>query len=196
MKTSHILAWSLAGLIAGGSVAYGQTMADVARKEEARRQAVKTPARVYTIQDVQRANGADPTAPVSAPPGGTAAPAASAVSAPGAAAVALPEPSQTEPATRDEAYWRGQFASAREKLERSTAYTNALKTQYSVLANRFVTLSDASERGAVAAEMQKAEAEITRLQEEGGQQAKDLADLEEQARRAGVPAGWIRQPDR
>jgi hypothetical protein len=195
MKTSRILAWSLVGLIAGGTVAYGQSLADVARKEGERRKAIKTPAHVFTIQDVQKASGADPTAPVAAPPAATPAPAASGASAPGAAAAAPPEPSEAEPPAQDEAYWRGRFASAREKLERSTAYIDALKTQYSVLANRFIALSDAAERGAVFAEMQKAEAEINRLQEEVSQQTQELADLEEQARRAGVPAGWIRQPD-
>jgi hypothetical protein len=194
MKTSRILAWSLVGLIAGGTVAYGQSLADVARKEGERRKAIKTPAQVFTIQDVQKASGADPTAPVTAPPAATPAPAAPGTSAPGAAAAAPPEPSEAEPPVQDEAYWRGRFASAREKLERSTAYIDALKTQYSVLANRFVALSDATERGAVFAEMQKAEAEINRLQEEVGQQTQELADLEEQARRAGVPAGWIRPP--
>jgi hypothetical protein len=196
MKTSRILALSLIGLIAGGTVAYGQSLADVARKEEERRKAVKTPARVFTIQDVQKAGGVDPTAPVTAPPEGSTAPAASAATTPAAAAATLPDSSKEEPPVQDEAYWRGRFASAREKLERSTAYIDALKTQYSVLANRFVAVSDAAERGAMFAEMQKAEAEISRLQEEVGQQTQGLADLEEQARRAGVPPGWIRPPGR
>jgi hypothetical protein len=195
MRISRIVAWSLAGLIAGGSVAYAQTLGDIARKEEERRKAVKTPAHVYTLQDVERASGVDPTVPVAVPAAAPAVPAASAAAAPAATAAAQPEPSRTEPAAKDEAYWRGQFASARDKLERSNAYINALKTQYSALANRFITLSDAGERGAVLAEMQKAEAEISRLQEEVGQQTKELADLEVQARRAGVPAGWIRRPD-
>ena len=72
MKTSSILAWSLVGLVLGGSVAYGQSLVDIARREEDRRKAVKTPARVYTIQDVQKASGVDPNASVAAAPAGAA----------------------------------------------------------------------------------------------------------------------------
>jgi len=198
MKTSRILAWTLASLVVGGSVAYGQTLVDVAREEEARRKSVKAPSRVYTLQDVQKASGADPAAPVSAPQGATAAaaaPAAPAATPPGPAAAAPPDPSKTEPPPKDEAYWRGQVSGARDKLGRSAAYLNALKTQYGVLTDRFLALADGAQRGAVAAEIQKVDAEINRLQQEMGEQTKALADLEEEARRAGVPPGWIRLPD-
>jgi hypothetical protein len=197
MKISSILASSLVGLVLGGSVAYGQSLVDIARREEDRRKAVKTPARVYTLQDVQKANGVDPTAPVAAAPGGATAPAAAAAVPPDTAAAAKPaaQPAPEEGA-KDEAYWREAFAGARDRLERSTAYMSALKTQYDVLANRFTTLNDPAARGAVVVEMEKVQAQIDRLQLDVDQQTKDLAALEEEARRARVPPGWIRPPDR
>jgi hypothetical protein len=192
MKYSRILAWSLAGLVFGGSLAYGQTLADLARKEEERRKAVKAPSRVYTTQDVQRASGTDPTAPPPAVTPPATAPSASA--GPATAAVKAPEQPPPDQQPKDEAYWRGVFTNARDRLERSSAYMSALKTQYDVLANRFVGLSDSADRGAVMVEMDKVQGEIDRLQQDVSQQTKELADLEVQARRAGVPAGWIRPP--
>lgn len=197
MKIRPILTWSLAGLVFGGSVAYGQSLVDIARKEEERRKAVKAPSRVYTFQDVQKASGVDPTAPVTAAPGGTTAAPAPAAKPPGAAAApkdaAAPPPDQ---GAKDEAYWREMFSDARTKLERSNAFLSALKTQYDLLANRFTGLSDSAERGAVVAQMEKVQAELERVQQDIAQQSKDLATLEEQARKAGVPPGWIRPPDR
>jgi hypothetical protein len=197
MKTSSILAWSLVGLVLGGSVAYGQSLVDIARREEDRRKAVKTPARVYTIQDVQKASGVDPNAPVAAAPAGAATPADAAASPPDAATTAKPAPQPApEQGAKDEAYWREAFAGARDRLERSTAYMSALKMQYDVIANRFTTLSDLAARGAAIAEMEKVQAQIDRLQLDVEQQTKDLAALEEEARRSHVPPGWIRPPDR
>ncbi len=182
-------------MVLGGSVAYGQSLVDLSRKEEERRKTIKAPAKVYTIQDVQKASGADPTVPQPAAPAATGA-AAPAAAKPAEAAApkegAAPPPEQ---AAKDEAYWRGVFADARDKLDRSNGFLSALKVQYDMLASRFAATSDAAERGALVAQMEKVQAEIDRLQLDIGQQSKDLADLEEQARKAGVPAGWIRQPD-
>ena len=186
MRTRPIVAWTLAGLLLGGS-AYAQSLADISRKEEARRKAVKTPAKLYTIQDVQKASGGDPTAPLTAPAAGVKQPE---VAAPKEAAAPPPEQG-----VKDEAYWRGAFADARTKLERSNGFLSALKAQYEVLANRFAATSDAAERGALVAQMEKVQAEVDGLQQDIVQQSKDLADLEEQARQAGVPAGWIRPPE-
>jgi hypothetical protein len=197
MRIRPILAWSLAGLLFGGSVAYGQSLVDLSRKEEERRKAVKAPSKVYTIQDVQKASGVDPTVPQPAAAG--VIPAAGVAGAKPAEAGAAPKDAAAPPAeqgVKDEAYWRGMLSDARTKLERSNAFLSALKTQYEVLANRFTTLSDAAQRGAVVAEMEKVQAELDRVQQDVGQSSKDLADLEEQARRAGVPAAWIRPPDR
>ncbi len=196
MKIRSILAWSLAGLVLGGSVAYGQSLADIARKEEERRKAVKAPVKVYTIQDVQKASGVDPTVPQPAAPALGAAAAPAGAKPPDAAAqkeAAAPPPEQ---GAKDEAYWRGVFASARDKLDRSNGFLSALKVQYDTLASRFAATSDAAERGALVAQMEKVQAEIDRLQQDIAQQSKDLSDLEEEARRTGVPAGWIRPPDR
>ena len=53
-----------------------------------------------------------------------------------------------------------------------------------MIANRFTTLSDLAARGAAIAEMEKVQAQIDRLQLDVEQQTKDLAALEEEARRA------------
>jgi hypothetical protein len=193
MTTRSVLAWTLVGLVFGGSVAHGQSLVDIARKEEERRKAVKTPSKVYTVLDVRKASGVDPTAPLPAPQGG-AATAAESPSAPAPAAKPA-EPTPPDQSAKDEAYWRRVFTEARDRLARSSGFMSALKTQYDVLANRFTTVSDAAQRGAIVAEMEKVQGEIDRLQQDIDQQTKDLASLEDQARKAGVPPGWIRQPD-
>jgi len=195
MTIRAVVVWSLVGLAVGGSAAYGQSLADVARKEEERRKAVKTPSKVYTIRDVRKALGGDPSTPLAPTPGEAASPGVSArppdspVSAP---QVATPPP--VPPEVKDEAYWRRLLGDARSKLERSTTVASALRSQYEVLASRFASLADASQRGLVIAEMEKMQSEIDRVQKEIGQQTQDVANLEEQARRAGVPPGWIRPP--
>jgi len=195
MRTYAVVLWSLAGLTVAGSAAYGQSLADIARKEEERRKAVKTPAKVYTVRDVWRVVGGDPAAVLAPPPAVDVSPSApaqppDAPSTPPPAAA--PPPAQSD--VKDEAYWRRVVGEARSRLERSALVVGTLRSQYEALAYRFASLSDASQRALVVVEMEKLQTEIDRLQREVSQQTQDLAGLEEQARRAGVPPGWIRPP--
>jgi hypothetical protein len=199
MKTRVILVSSLASLVFAGSVARGQSLVDIARKEEARRKAVTTPARVYTNQDVRPMAPAEPASPEQpATPGAAQAPivppAGPGANAPKETAQppTTPLPPQTD--VKDEASWRSLATEARTKLERSEETLSVFTAQNEVLAGRFAALSDLAQRAQVVAEMQKAQAEIDSLQKEIAAQAQQIAAIEEQARRAGVPPGWIRLP--
>ena len=97
-----------------------QSLADVARAEEARRKAVKAPAKVYTNEDL----GKGGKAPVSPPaPADTSKPGAS-----GAAGAAKTSPASTPAAQseatagKDEKYWRSRMTDARSALQRSQAF--------------------------------------------------------------------------
>lgn len=206
MTARAIVSWSLVILACAESAAHAQSLADLARQEEARRQAVSVPARVFTSKDVPAvalpvpaavpAPGT-PDAPAQPEAPATAPPAAETVSAPPAAPSEEPAPAAAPPSsdTRDETYWRTLHADARAALERTEATLRAFEQQYEALAARFVALGDASERAQVVADMEKAQSEIGRLQQEYIAQAQQVTAIEEQARRAGVPPGWIRQPE-
>jgi hypothetical protein len=51
---ARTLVWGLVGIIAFSGVARSQSLGDVARKEEERRKAIKTPGKIYTNDDLRR----------------------------------------------------------------------------------------------------------------------------------------------
>lgn len=208
MTGRAIVSCSLVIVACAASAARAQSLAELARQEEARRQAVSVPARAFTNKDVPAvatpapAAAPTPTAPdtPAQPEAQAAAPAAGAAvetePTPPAAPPQEPAPAAAPPSSdaSDEAHWRTLHAEARARLERTEATLRVFEQQYEALAARFVALGDASQRAQVIADMEKAQSEIGRLQQEYVAQSQQLTAVEEQARRAGVPPGWIRQP--
>ena len=179
-----VLAVVLLQLVA--AVAGAQSLADVARKEEQRRKDVKKPAKVYTNKDLGQV---DPAPPPPATP-------AAAATTPGDAVKAGGEkpagPTEEEQRAADEQRWRGRMAEARSQLERSKMFGEALQTRANSLWADFTARDDPAQRGRIEAERKKTLAEIDKVKGEIEAQTKALADLEEEARRAGVPPGWLR----
>jgi len=167
-----------------------QNLADVARAEEARRKAVRGQAKVYTNENLRGADGAEPPTPPAAPAppatvpsGATAKPAA-----PGAKPAA---PATADPA-KDEKYWRDRLAVARDALRRSQTFADALQSQINGLYTEFVNMSDPAQRALIEQKRLAAIAEQDRVKADIVKQTKALADIEDEARRANVPAGWLR----
>jgi len=190
-----VLGWAVA------ATASAQSLAGLAEKEEARRKTVKKAARVYTNKDVK------PSAPSSPPAGGTGASAESAASqqegAPGGdaaeqkpAAEGAPEEgaqkSEEELRADDEARWRERMREARAALERSQVFEQALQSRINALWADFTARDDPAQRAAIDAERKKSIAELNRVKADIVAQTKAIADIEEEARRAGVPPGWLR----
>jgi hypothetical protein len=175
-----------------GAVASAQTLGDVARTEEARRKTIKEPGKVYTNQDLKRDSGS--AAPTPAP---ADQPAASAAAPPPQAdagakdAAAQNESKGTEP-VKDQAYWKGRIAQVRDQLDRSKMFLTALESRVNALNTDFVNRDDPVQRAAVEQDRQKALAEIDRVRKDIAQQTKAIADIEDEARRAGVPPSWLR----
>ena len=166
-----------------------QTLADVARAEEARRKTVKEPGKVYTNQDLKRdSTGEAPRAPDVQLPGSQAAASPEAKAKDAAAAT---EPKTDEPA-RDEAYWRARMTQARDELGRSKTFLAALESRVNALKTDFVNRDDPGQRAVIERDRQTAVAEMERVQKDIERQTQAIADIEEEARRAGVPAGWLR----
>jgi hypothetical protein len=176
-------------------VAAAQSLADVARKEAERRKAVTQPSKVYTNEDLRRlppATGqsqpAEGQKPADAAP--AAVPATDASPAPAKAKPAAEAPSR-EPA-KDEAYWRKRITDARADLERIGLLIGAFESRVNALTADFSARDDPAQRAVIARDRQKALAELERLKKDREAQEKAIKGIEEEARQAGVPPGWLR----
>ena len=168
--------------------ASAQGLADVARQEEARRKVVKPSRKVYTNADL-KSDGSSAAPPTPASASGAAA----ATPAPPAAAASGEKPANAEAqGPRDQAHWSGRMSAARAALERSRIFAEALQSRINALSTDFVNRDDPAQRAQLELERQRSVAELDRVKREIGEQTKAIAAIEEEARKAGVPPGWLR----
>jgi hypothetical protein len=170
--------------VAVASSAYGQSLGDVAKKTETRKAPAGKPAKVYTNNDLPKAE------PSVTPPAASEQPAAAPPAA--SAQQPAPEPKPADGPKKDEAYWRGRVTEIRDNLQRARMFQEALQTRINSLSADFTSRDDPAQRSVVAADRQKALAELERVKKEIKDFEKQLSDLEDEARRAGVPPGWLR----
>ena len=177
-------------IVLAGSAVSAQTLADVAKKEAERRKTAKTTSKVYTNDDLRGypIPAAEPAAPSATQAPGTPAPPPDAA---GAAATEKPKP--VEPSEqKDEAYWRGLVTNARDTLERTRSHLEAMQSRVNGLTADFYARDDPAQRGVLWTERTKALQEIERLKKEIDEQTQAIAKIQEDARKAGVPPGWLR----
>ena len=167
-------------------LASAQGLAAVAKKEEERRKTAKT-GKVYGNGDLKADITPSPPAPANATPSGPTAPSTQvpSVNLPGGKA-------EPETPVKDEAYWRGRINAARSALERSRIFADALQSRVNALTTDFVNRDDPAQRSQIEMERRRALAEQERVKKEIVDQTKAIADIEEEARKAGVPPGWLR----
>lgn len=158
------------------------TLAEAARREAWRRQASSHAARTLTTSDLPRSIQPEPVQP---PPGAdsTVAP----VPPPAAAVPAVP-PRPVE----DEAWWRDRMATARAAIERDQVLTDAMQSRINALTTDVASRDDPRQRALLVEQRQRALVELDRLKAQIVRDRQAVADIEEDARRKGVPAGWIR----
>jgi hypothetical protein len=165
-----------------------QSLGDVSRATEAARNATagRPAAKVYTNKDLPIVDL--PLLPAT----NATAPAPANASAP-AAAPSTPPAGTLPSLVKDEAYWRDRMRPLRERLDAARALADDTK-------RRADALRDSADRcfqiGVVCAEY----SESLRLIEEHkalvadvARAERDVFALEEEARRAGVPPGWVRR---
>jgi hypothetical protein len=179
------------------SAASAQSLAEVARLEAERRTTIASPAKVYTNENLRADPRRSAPAPVSQPPVAGQAPAGAPVPAVVPASpsgVPQENAGATEPpeAARDEAYWRARLAAERDGLARAQTFAEALQSRINALTTDFAARSDPAQRAVIGADRQAALAELDRVRQEIGQHKKVIATVQGEARRAGVPAGWVR----
>jgi hypothetical protein len=186
--------WAIAlGLvltIATAGVAWTQTLGDVARKEEERRKAIKTPTKVITNDDLHPVpvTTPDPQPPAEANPAGQAAPAEAKATEAKAGDAKADKPSIDQ----GEAFWRKRTGDARAARARSDTFLDALQTRLSGLQRDFYTEQDPAQRSAIWAQRTRVFDDLEKLKKDIVTQDEEIAKIEEDARKANIPPGWIR----
>jgi hypothetical protein len=186
----RIIFISSAAVLAFAAVAAAQSsstkpLADVAKTEEARRQSVKKPAKVFTNGSLKPdiSKGA-------APPPSVTSTDASANASPGT--TSPDKPAAPAAPAKDQAYWANRIKTARDQVQRTQIFMDSLQSRINALTTDFVNRDDPAQRGKIEADRKAALAELEKVKKELSEQQKAISDIEEEARRAGVPVGWLR----
>jgi uncharacterized protein with ATP-grasp and redox domains len=189
----RVIAIAVVLLTGGVSLAWAQQttsskpIADVAKAEEARRKGVKKPAKVYTNGSLT----ADTTTGTTPPPAGAApAPAETPANASPAKPGAAARPAAEDPTKQD--YWANRMSTARAQQQRTQMFADSLQSRINALLTDFVNRDDPAQRAKIEADRKAALAELERVKKELDEQTKAIGAIQEEARRAGVPAGWVR----
>ena len=177
MKWSSFTAAVVVCVVSTAAAASAQ-LGEVARKEAERRKTVTSSAKTYTNESLK-------SAPQPSSPPASSSPAAPTLPPPNASA----DPSDRK---KDEAQWRDRVRGEREALDRAKTFAEALQSRINALNTDFVNRDDPAQRSVIAADRDKALAEMERVKKEIEQHTKAIGTIQEEARRAGVPAGWVR----
>ena len=198
MKTKLVAGIFACTLVLGIAAEAQQTsppLAEVARKEAERRKGITDTKKVITTKDLPESARKPKTASES----GTAAPstarpeqAVGAQPAEGQKPAEAQKPAGNATPAQDENYWRGRITSARESLRRNEAFAEALQSRINALTTDFVNRDNPIQRQQIGEDRQKALDELARLKSDIEAGRRSIADIEEEARKAGVPPGWLR----
>ena len=181
---SHPIWLVITLVLAFQASASAQSLAEVAKAEEARRRTVKSVGKVYTNEDLSGtpATSAAPSQPA----------AASINAAKAGDPAAKPDEQKPVDPTKTEKYWKDRAAAIQQSLSRNKLLLDALQSQVNGLNAQILTTDDPGQRGLLDARLQRAASELQRVQQDIEKQTRAAADLQDEARKSGVPAGWIR----
>jgi hypothetical protein len=182
MRRHYLLSAVLLALMLYPDSTNAQSLADVARTEEARRKSVKGTAKVYTNGDLNKGKD-DTSPPAPAPPVKEASPAKPETE--------KPQP-KAEDARKDEKYWKDRITALRSTLARNKILADALQSRINALTTDFMNRDDPAQRAVIEKDRRAAMAEMDRMKLEVEKTNKAITDLEEEARKANVPPGWLR----
>ncbi|MGD0309114.1 MAG: hypothetical protein ABSC02_07475 [Acidobacteriota bacterium] len=192
-------------VLALASTGYSQSLADLAKKEKERRQAVKTDSKTITNEQTAKYRGAAvSTGTPSAPPAGepqagkgTAVDQKPAGEAETKAEAAPPDakPASDEPVDfqgRTESFWKQTMADARQHVTQLENESNVLILKLNDLQNSFFKESDGFKQQEIQREIQKALYEQDQNKENLAKAKSAVTDLEQEARKSGALPGWIK----
>jgi hypothetical protein len=199
-STIHVLSAIVTSwLLATGTVPLrAQSLADVARAEEARRKEVKQPSKVFTNKDLAIMPPAAQTTPSPAEAVDKSAgkdKAATKDEKAGGDGTAKDKDTASEAPkekAKDQAYWSGRMKERQTQLDRDQTFAEALQTRINALTADFSARDDPAQRAVIGRDRQKSLDELERLKKAIQADKTAIADLQEEARRASVPPGWLR----
>jgi len=149
-----------------------------------RRKDIKAPAKVYTNKDlgsVPESSSGTLSAPVPAPAAPTE-----------TAKADDSKDKDTKDPKKGEAYWSGRKKDLLSKLDTDQTLADALQSRLNALNTDFINRDDPVQRAGIDRERQKTASELDRMKKSVADTKRALSDLDEEARKAGVPAGWLR----
>lgn len=194
VSVARVVAPALSAVILAGSAGAVQaqtpTLGDVAKKEADRRKAQPPSGKVYTNKDLP----ASAQAPAGASGRETATP-VDPVAAATAEKPAEQKPegeAKPEGETKDEAWWKNRIMSTREELRRNEMFAEALQTRINALSRDYTSRDNPAQRRQIGQDRAEALSELNRVKQDVERGKKQIADIEEEARKASVPPGWLR----
>jgi hypothetical protein len=167
------------------SAAQAPSLGEVAKKEAERRKAQPPSGKVYTNKDLPPS--AQNRTPAPAPP-----PAETTIPLDPVAAAAAQKPEEPKKEEKDEAWWKARMNQVREELRRNEMFAEALQTRINALSRDFVNRDNPVQRAKISQDRGEALTELARVKQEIERAKKQIEDIEEEARKAGVPPGWLR----
>lgn len=185
----------LSGFVAGVLLTFAvpvcaQSLGDLAKKERERRKTLPPASKTYTNEDLKKLPPSADDA-VKGPDKGKADGVAKAADAAKPLEV-KPDPAMPPEGAKDEKYWRARMTAVRDDIHRNEMFRDALQSRINGLSADFSSRDDPYQRAKIADDRQKAIAELARVTQEIEKANKLIGDIEDDARRAGVPPGWLR----
>ena len=198
MRLKGLALFAIVPVLLGAAMpAFAQTLADLAKQEEERRKKLPEAAKVYTNKDLAPAPPTSTPPPPANPPASSASsatPASGSSSADASAASSQDKKDEEKPKgpVKDQAYWAGKLKSLQENLSRDEGYAVAMQTRLNSLQTDFVNRDDPAQRAVIERDRNQVQSELQRLNKAIVDEKKAISDFMEEARRAGVPPGWLR----
>ena len=156
----------------------GVSLGDLGFYEQLRRMWMPVATRSITMADV----------PLAEPPPVIPVVTADAAAPLTSAAVAAPAAQKEE----SEAQWRERMTSARAALARDEVLVDALQGRVNGLISDSINRDDPAQRAELMRLRDRAQAELDRLRTQVDADKETIAAIEEEARKKGIPPGWIR----
>ena len=95
-------------------------------------------------------------------------------------------------AVKDQKYWSDRLKGLQAQLDHDTSFADALQVKINAQTTDFINRDDPFQKAAIERDRNKSLADLDALKKAVENDKKALADFQEEARRAGVPPGWLR----
>jgi hypothetical protein len=175
-------AWNVAS---GGAVS-AQSLGEIARQETERRSTILVPAKVITEADLKPVASLMPS---NVPPAVAATSVAPVAAIP---ASSMNTPPEAKYVARDASYWLNRMRDLQTRQDRFRLQVAALANRVDSLTRDFDSTWDRFRRGTIESERQMILTERDLVGADLAATNRQIFDLEEEARRSGVPPGWLR----